>query len=345
MRKLILFCFFCTLLFSQTVPSLAAHVEELRWVTRNDARVPFVRVVMDVDRLPSIDAELSKNGRNLKVTLAKTNGKKVIGTYALNPKMVSKLNVNQENKDTVLSFQFPQALSKNSVKVFPLKRDKTHNKPYRVVIDLPQYVPEPTFKTTAGLKGKTIVIDPGHGGTDVGAIGEGNVYEKNITLPIAIYLKPLLEEKGAKVYMTRETDRDVARPHANADEELQARVDVAEVHAADAFISIHIDSFVRPDIDGMTAYYCSGSLYGQLLAESLHEANLAEVDFGDRGVRTANFYVLCNSSMPSTLLELGFISNPRERAELQKPNVQKALAQSIVDGLETYFKRAEEYST
>ena len=145
--------------------------------------------------------------------------------------------------------------------------------------------------------------------------------------------------------MTRETDRDVARPHANADEELQARVDVAEVHAADAFISIHIDSFVRPDIDGMTAYYCSGSLYGQLLAESFHEANLAEVDFGDRGVRTANFYVLCNSSMPSTLLELGFISNPRERAELQKPNVQKALAQSIVDGLETYFKRAEEYST
>lgn len=77
----------------------------------------------------------------------------------------------------------------------------------------------------------------------------------------------------------------------------------------------------------------------------MHEANLAEVDFGDRGVRTANFYVLCNSSMPSTLLELGFISNPRERAELQKPNVQKALAQSIVDGLETYFKRAEEYST
>jgi len=300
---------------------------------------------MDVDRLPSIDAELSKNGRDLKVTLAKTNGQKVIGTYALNPKMVSKLNVSQENKDTVLSFQFPQALSKNSVKVFPLKRDKTHNKPHRVVIDVPQYVPAPTFKTTAGLKGKTIVIDPGHGGTDVGAIGEGNVYEKNITLPIAIYLKPLLEEKGAKVYMTRETDRDVARPHANADEELQARVDVAEDHAADAFISIHIDSFVRPEIDGMTAYYCGGSPYGRLLAQSLHDANIDAVDFGDRGVRTANFYVLCNSSMPSTLLELGFISNPRERTELQKPNVQKALAQSIVDGLETYFKRAEEYST
>ena len=95
MRKLILFCFFCTLLFSQTVPSFAAHVEALRWVTRNDAHVPFVRVVMDVDRLPSIDAQLSKDGKDLKVTLAKTDGNKIVGKYTLNPTMVSKLNVSR----------------------------------------------------------------------------------------------------------------------------------------------------------------------------------------------------------------------------------------------------------
>ena len=106
------------------------------------------------------------------------------------------------------------------------------------------------------LKGKIICIDPGHGGTDVGAIGRlggKEIYEKNITLSIALPLRDMLTSAGAKVVMTRSTDKDVYGPWADADPELQARCDVANEAHADAFISIHIDSFSNGSVEGTTA--------------------------------------------------------------------------------------------
>ena len=98
-----------------------------------------------------------------------------------------------------------------------------------------------------GLSGKVIVIDPGHGGNDSGAIGPTGVMEKTVTLNIALRLQKLLEAEGATVYMTRSTDTEVSPKGANASdiEELQARCDVANNHNADIFISIHNDSFTN----------------------------------------------------------------------------------------------------
>ncbi len=326
------------------VTGQATDVSELRWVTRNDSRVPFVRIVLDVNKLPEVDALLSKDGKNLKVTLSKTEGKKLKSSYAMDPQIIKKVTVNQQKKDLVLSIDMPKKIAKKDIKVFPLKKDKEHNKPYRIVIDIPKATPPPTFKTTPGLKGKTIVIDPGHGGSDTGAISANNVYEKDITLPIALHLKPLLEKKGAKVILTRDGDYDVHGPYGSAASELQARIDIAEKYEADVFLSIHIDSFTRPDVGGVSAYYHHKTPFDLLLTEALHEKNLNATKFSDRGVRPANFYLLVNSSMPASLVELGFLSNPKEEAELRKEKVQKAFAKTLAEGLELYFERAGKWS-
>ncbi len=322
----------------------ASEVTDFRWVTRNDSAVPFVRMVLDVDRLPAIDAELNRDGTVLSVELKKTEGKQVEGVYALNPDIVSGVRIAQEKRNLVLKIQLPKATVKEDINVFPLKADAAHQKPYRVVIDVYKVVPPPTFKTTAGLQDKVIVIDPGHGGSDTGAISAKNLYEKDVTLPIALYLKPLLEARGAQVILTREDDHDVYGPHADAVSELQARVDIAERAAADVFLSIHIDSFVRPNVGGVTTYYHRKTVFDETLAEALHDHTSQVPGFDDRGTRTANFYLLVNSTMPSALVELGFLSNPKEEAELRKDSVRREFAQQIADGLEAYFNRADRIS-
>ena len=132
-------------------------------------------------------------------------------------------------------------------------------------------------KITA-LSGKIIVIDPGHGGNDSGAIGPTGVMEKNVTLKVALELRKLLEAEGAKVILTRETDRTVSEKGAKASdiEELGARCDVGNRAGADIFISIHADSFTRPEARGTTGYYYSKSTTGrgQKLADCIRR-NLA----------------------------------------------------------------------
>ncbi|MCX7780629.1 MAG: N-acetylmuramoyl-L-alanine amidase, partial [Negativicutes bacterium] len=117
--------------------------------------------------------------------------------------------------------------------------------------------PSPTGEAAEStrLLGKTICIDAGHGGSDPGASGPTGTSEKDNTLSIALLLRDKLERNGAKVIMTRETDQDVAYPHASAGEELGARVEIANSSRADIFISIHNDSFTSPSASGTTCFH------------------------------------------------------------------------------------------
>lgn len=201
---------------------------------------------------------------------------------------------------------------------------------------IPATNPSLSYSLTQGLKGKIIAIDPGHGGSDSGAVGASS-QEKNITLAISQRLQTLLADAGATVIMTRTTDVDVYGPYAGAVEELQARANVANAAKADVFVCIHIDSFDSPNAGGVTAYYNSKTPYDYSLAKYIHAENMAATDFPDRGVQTANFYVLLHTNMPATLLELGFISNPSEEQALNTPEQQQKFAESIAKGLADYF--------
>ncbi|MGN0948299.1 MAG: N-acetylmuramoyl-L-alanine amidase, partial [Megasphaera sp.] len=201
---------------------------------------------------------------------------------------------------------------------------------------VPAYSSSKTYSLTKGLQGKTIAIDPGHGGSDSGALGAYSK-EKDVTLAISKKVASLLSAAGANVVMTRTTDVDVYAPYDGAVEELQARCNIANAAKADVFVCIHIDSFDSPSAGGVTAYYNSKTPYDYGLANYIHLQNMKATNFPDRGVKTANFYVLLHTNMPATLLELGFISNPGEERALNSDAQQQNFAESIVKGLADYF--------
>ena len=219
---------------------------------------------------------------------------------------------------------------------------KTTSKTSTTTSDKASAAPKVTVSADAKrvLKGKIICIDPGHGGTDVGAIGRlggKEIYEKNITLSIALPLRDMLTSAGAKVVMTRSTDKDVYGPWADADPELQARCDVANEAHADAFISIHIDSFSNGSVDGTTAYYNAKSSKDLLLAQMMHQATMSGLAIPDRGVKSNDFYVNVNTTMPSVLMEMGFITNPHRLQMLTSTWGPKTIAKSLFNGLVNYF--------
>lgn len=360
MRKYLIAFLLMLMLIPLQVGAASSEVTDARWVTRNDASISFVRIVLDLTNPVDAAAAIDKSGLNTTVTLKNTKMKDAPKILNLNPSIAKTATLVQDGSNVTVSVATPNALDVSDVQVFSLKKDTASNKPYRLVIDIKQKnvaprdyyygkprparqntsgaVAQSNFRTSGGLSGKIIVIDAGHGGSDPGAIASSGVQEKNVTLPIAMYLKADLEAKGAKVLMTRTTDKDVYGPNASGPNELQARVDVANKNNADAFVSIHINSFTNPSVGGIAAYYYQKTSYDSRLASRIQNQIAGESGFGgDRGIQPGDLYVLRRSSMPATLVELGFISNPTEARLLTQQSVQQDFARRICDGLVAYF--------
>lgn len=198
--------------------------------------------------------------------------------------------------------------------------------------DTPKKKPKKHLKP--GLRDKTIVVDAGHGGSDSGAIGKNGLMEKDVTLKVALLLEEYLTEAGANVLMTRTKDVDVSHPYATDSEELQARVDIANENDADIFLSIHIDSFVSPDVSGTSVYIYDDTRLGKCL----HDELMNRLKRKDRGVKFANFYVLKHTAMSASLVELMFVSNPAEEKLLSEEDTIVQAARALFEGLRIYFK-------
>lgn len=191
-----------------------------------------------------------------------------------------------------------------------------------------------------GMKGRRIAIDPGHGGSDSGAIGPTGIMEKSVTMRVSRELKRLLEAEGAQVVLTRTGDTEVSEKGAAATsvEELQARCDVANKANADIFLSIHADAFTNREVKGTTAYYYEkGTKQSRLLADSVRTALIDSIGTVDRGTQTCNFYVVKHTDMPAILVEISFISNPDEEKMMNSETGVKKIARGIADGIADYF--------
>ena len=183
-----------------------------------------------------------------------------------------------------------------------------------------------TSKAAKKIRNKTVIIDPGHGGNDTGAM-RGNVLEKDLTLEIALKVKEILKEKGMNnVIMTRSTDKTLS---------LNDRVEIANNNKADIFVSIHINASVKSEINGIETHYCSNS--GYKVAEIIHKQLTENVAAADRGLFKSKFYVINHTEAPAVLLELGFISNERERNSLTSDKRQTDSAQAIAEGIIDYL--------
>ena len=191
-----------------------------------------------------------------------------------------------------------------------------------------------------GMKGRRIAIDPGHGGSDSGAIGPTGIMEKSVTMRVSRELKRLLDAEGATVILTRTGDTEVSEKGASATsvEELQARCDVANKAKADIFLSIHADAFTNREVKGTTAYYyAQGTKQSKLLADSVRTALIDAIGTVDRGTQSCNFYVVKHTDMPAILVEISFISNPDEEKMMNSETGIKKIAQGIADGIADYF--------
>lgn len=357
-----------------------ATITDLRWTSRNDGDPPFVRIAMDLTKAVHAEAAIDEEGKNFEVILKNTDMGNAKSQYDMDNRAIDFATISEKDGDTYLDVALTKAQTMENIRVFALRPDAKLQKPHRLVVDIPIIGAKKTYtaptatpsattkkadkksttktstETSAKapavqkvnvsadakrvLKGKIICIDPGHGGTDVGAIGRlggKEIYEKNITLSIALPLRDMLTSAGAKVVMTRSTDKDVYGPWADADPELQARCDVANEAHADAFISIHIDSFSNGNVDGTTAYYNAKSSKDLLLAQMMHQATMSGLAIPDRGVKSNDFYVNVNTTMPSVLMEMGFITNPHRLQMLTSTWGPKTIAKSLFNGLVNYF--------
>ncbi|WP_368901255.1 N-acetylmuramoyl-L-alanine amidase [Oceanobacillus oncorhynchi] len=176
--------------------------------------------------------------------------------------------------------------------------------------------------SSGSLSGHTIVIDPGHGGKDPGAIGLNNIYEKDVVTSTADYVVQQLEEAGANVIVTRNGDYFVS---------LDERARISNSYNTDAFISLHYDSFSAVPVSGVTTYYNSDS--DTALASSLNSTLSSTVSLPSRGTQQAGYKVLENTNAPSVLIELGYITNPHDLTVVQTGDYQSSVARAITNGL------------
>ncbi|MCZ6784369.1 MAG: N-acetylmuramoyl-L-alanine amidase [Proteobacteria bacterium] len=258
----------------------------------------------------------------------------------------------------------------------------TLRSPDRVVLDVygrrdgrdshPGDASEPLSRLSMPLRSiRTVVVDPGHGGRDPGAIGLGGIREKDLNLEIARLLRKRLEQRGFQVMLTRDDDRTL---------DLEERTAVAESANGDLFISIHANASPRRSTRGLEIYYLDESHERHSLGvaarengvpasevdslqrtlarlrvseASVHSGQLAQLvhdevvpslrrnhrDFQDLGVKKGPFYVLFMSSMPSILVEAGFLTNRADVKLLRDDAFLEGLAEQIASGLERYRDR------
>lgn len=193
------------------------------------------------------------------------------------------------------------------------------------------------------LTGKVIAIDPGHGGFDGGAVSAAGLVEKDVTLPIALYLRDYLQEAGALVVMTRETDTDLSQEHTKKlshrkAEDLMQRIKMVHDHKVDVFVSIHLNAIPSPRWYGAQTFYHPKREENKKLATLIQNQLIKQLGNTNRlAKQKGDVYILKASQVPTALVEVGFLSNPEEASLMGTEEYQKKLAASIYYGLLQYY--------
>ncbi|WP_025851078.1 N-acetylmuramoyl-L-alanine amidase CwlD [Paenibacillus ehimensis] len=206
----------------------------------------------------------------------------------------------------------------------------------------------PSTKTwtywTMPLSGKIIALDAGHGGPDGGARSKDGLEEKDVNLAIALHLRDYLQQSGALVVMTREDDRDLASPETKGyskrkTEDLLKRAEFVIKQKSNLFVSIHLNSIPSPRWSGAQTFFYPNHADNATLATLIQEEIKRNLKNTDRVAKQADkeIYLLKAMTIPSALVEVGFLSNPGEAQLLRDPAYQKKIATSIYQGILRYY--------
>ena len=375
MRLIFAFCFFSTLLFADLK---IIAVKQLQNGVSLDFNVnlkenAFKRFVLEnkgiVRYVYDINAELLGSARvfdfqdDVNIKIAQNSKEKVRLVITL-PKS-AKIDLDVDKKRA--SFKIPNLkMQADNISIAALFERKNTQKTESKINTSP--------KKTSTNRNKVVVIDPGHGGKDCGAMGVEKVCEKTIVLKIGKYLNDELKKRGYKVFMTRQKDVFIG---------LRQRTSFANNKNADLFISIHANAIAENKVkfEGVQSYFLSTarserakkvaalenkddtevmnyfskqSFLNTLNTQRIIASNKLAIDiqYGmlqslrgkfqqvvDGGVREGPFWVLVGAIMPSVLLEVGYTTHPKEGKRINQSPYQKALALGIADGVDGYFQK------
>ncbi|WP_233258362.1 N-acetylmuramoyl-L-alanine amidase [[Phormidium] sp. ETS-05] len=173
-----------------------------------------------------------------------------------------------------------------------------------------------------------VVVDPGHGGSDPGAIGIGGLREKDVVSDISMQVSQILEQNGVQVVLTRRDDRTL---------ELEPRTVLANRVNADLFVSIHANAApgANPSANGVETFYYES---GRVLADYIQRSIMESFDMRNRGVKRARFYVLRHTRMPAVLVEVGFVTGTEDARILADSGERTRMAQAIARGVLRYIQ-------
>ncbi|MBX7490234.1 N-acetylmuramoyl-L-alanine amidase family protein [Helicobacter turcicus] len=374
-RLIIAFCLCSTLLLADLKITAVKQLQDgiaLDFNT-NIKKNAFKRFVLEnkdaIRYVYDINAELLGSARvfdfqdNASIKIAQNSKEKVRLVIALPKRAEIDLDVEKKRAN----FRIPNLkMQTDSISIAALFDRKATQKVESRINKTPQKI--------ATTKGKIIVVDPGHGGKDCGAIGVEKVCEKAIVLKIGKYLSDELRKRGYRVYMTRQKDVFIG---------LRQRTTFANNKNADLFISIHANAIAenKAKFEGVESYFLSTarserakkvaalenkddtevmnyfskqSFLNTLNTQRIVASNKLAIDiqYGilqelrqkykgiiDGGVREGPFWVLVGALMPSVLLEVGYITHPTEGKRINQSAYQKALALGIADGVDGYFQK------
>ncbi|TGE34060.1 N-acetylmuramoyl-L-alanine amidase [Desulfosporosinus sp. Sb-LF] len=190
--------------------------------------------------------------------------------------------------------------------------------------------------------GDSVMLDPGHGGYDPGAITSQGVYEKSINLQIAQKVKEMLRPSGIEVLLTREEDIDYAPDGVRGKTikkqiDLNRRIDMANAAKANVFVSLHVNA-ASGQKSGAETFYHSKSESGKRLAELIQQELIKIPGMNRRVAKPGDFYIIKNTSMPAVIVEVGYLSSFKEQKKLQQSWYQEQLSRAIAKGIANYFE-------
>lgn len=185
------------------------------------------------------------------------------------------------------------------------------------------------IRKSGTIRGKLIIVDPGHGGSDPGMLGTTyDTMEKDLTLQTSLYLRDYLTAKGARVELTR--TRGDQKPA------LSRRVQIGTQLGADAFVSIHYNSSPKNVSGTLTFFYSEQN--DLRLARAIETRLGAGIGLRSNGLSFGDYHILRENPLPAALIELGFLSNPYDESIVRKAAYQRKAAQAIAEGLADYYK-------
>ncbi|MBD3272662.1 MAG: hypothetical protein GF384_09025 [Elusimicrobia bacterium] len=286
-------------------------------------------------------------------------------TIAVNDGAVKKIRIRQNTRQASIVISLHKSARDTRVSI--------EEKPNRVIVDvMRETIAEAGLPAITDEKNITVVIDPGHGGKDPGAIGRNGTKEKDLNLKIGLRLaKMLKKDTGWNVILTRDDDTFIP---------LFERADIANKNKADLFVSLHCNASLNRESEGFEIYFLSGSATDKAAAATARLENSAleleensrikkkkvdrllwsiaknlfhresaqvcahilqevqkRVKIKNRFAKQARFYVLMNAQMPSVLIETGFLSNRTEEARLKSRRFQTKMVNAYYAGIVDYF--------